>query len=269
MRSIFLPFGVCLALFFVVSCADEPPTPEDDNVLLVDREDVPNDTEYESLRQAGKADFLGLWPNVGMETKGYGRDLTDGDQCHSETSRLWDCTPGDGKISFSACPSGGAVLSKSLYNAMDDFMGTCIERAVGAAGDDTDFKRAHVYSGGGIVNDRQIRNGGWRSLHSWGRAVDIGDIKITFDDGSTRRYSYRTFARNKTETKDYLFFDRFRDCWGNSVHSWVINNSAQLIADNTLGSLSCDDDPSGLHCDHMHISVSSAWLTAWCNAVYE
>lgn len=267
MRTLLVVGSIAIGLFACADAPEEESAPE--SGLTVPRDQVTDDTKYASLREQGKADFLGLWPNVSMEHSGSGRDLTDGADCHTESTRLWDCSRGDGKISFSQCSGGTTLLGRSLYNAMADFMGMCIERAVGRAGDSTDFKRAHIYSGGGIVNDRATRGGGWRSLHSWGRAIDIGNIEITFDDGSTTTYSYLDFARGRTETKSYVFFDRLRDCWGNSVHSWVLNNGSQLLRDNILGSLSCDDDPSGRHCDHMHISVSSAWLTAWCDASYE
>ncbi len=45
-----------------------------------------------------------------------------------------------------------------------------------------------------VPNDRPTASGEYRSLHSWGRAVDIGDVEITFDDGSRKRYRYSRFS---------------------------------------------------------------------------
>lgn len=261
------PWWVLVLALLAASCADEPPAAP--VTAGSDPGEVADDTTYHSPGDEALQKLWGFWPGTDMHSLGEGPRLSDGDGCHDEPTQRWDCSPGEGKISFSACPSGGAILSANLFDAFGDHLGACLERAAWYAGDSADVTRAHISSGGGIVNDRTIRGGELRSNHSWGRAVDISDVKLTFGDGTSKTYRYSLFAGDKTDTADYRFFDRLRGCWGNATWGLLPTQAHELLRGDTLGSESCDDDPSGNHCDHMHLSLSSYYLYATCGGVLE
>lgn len=139
------------------------------------------------------------------------------------------------------------ALSEVLVKEMDKNFGKCVQEAANAAGlrgTVTDINVAHM----GGHNDRRINNGSRRrnrswSLHSSGRALDIGRIDFTVGGKTLRVPMTIGSSRGRNGSEESRFYKGFVACWKKNV----VNRCGSKTV------LDCNHNR--LHHDHVHISV--------------
>jgi hypothetical protein len=216
--------------------------------------------EGASWDDEGKADYLWPWEyeRIDFVVMYEGKPLTDFEGCHSEPTKMWDCTRGDGKVSWSSC-KGRQQISATFLDALDSRMDRCIQKASAKAGNSKGVTAIHLHDGGGIISNRTARGTSGISQHAWGRAMDIDGVTVY---PTKTYYSYANFRsaglKGNTDHPDYVFFQEMRECW------------AGLFGELGLypGTISWDDDtPAGGHQTRMHISYP--YLNPLCGGVWE
>lgn len=138
------------------------------------------------------------------------------------------------------------ALSTVLIERMNKYFGKCVSDAAKAAGMGTvtDINVSHM---GGYVN-RRINNGSknpsrsW-SLHSSGRALDIGRIDVVANGKTYRVPMTKASHDGRNGREEKAFYRAFTKCWST-------NNK------NNCGSKSLlDCNYNSKHHDHVHIAL--------------
>lgn len=139
------------------------------------------------------------------------------------------------------------ALSEELVKEMNENLPTCVleaARAAGMRGNLTSINVAHM---GGYVN-RRVNNGSRRrsrawSLHSTGRALDIGRIDVTVGGKTLRVPMTIKSHRGQLGREEAAFYKKFGTCWKEKVTS---SCGKKTMLDCTY---------NRLHHDHVHISL--------------
>lgn len=139
------------------------------------------------------------------------------------------------------------VLSENLVGAINKDLGRCVQNAIHAGGVAGNVESINVSQMGGW-QDRRINNGSassyrpW-SLHSTGRALDIGRIDVTVNGRVYRIPMTKASSDGRNGRIERAFYKGFVDCWSKSTRTCY------------GGKTVLDCKYNHLHHDHVHIAL--------------
>lgn len=147
----------------------------------------------------------------------------------------------------------GTWIHPKLAEQMDKYMLTCAQQGAQAAGLKAPAS-VFINHVGGYNNRRSRANSSLKSVHAYGKALDIAAIDLVGSNGQVQRMSmnqaeYKGSQGGDTQSR---FYDAFRSCWKNNTRC----PSGRLVGSSQNASVGCPASHfggNGLHIDHLHL----------------
>lgn len=134
------------------------------------------------------------------------------------------------------------LTAESFVSTLMTQMPFCIQEAVIAKGITKPIKKSNIYNGGSIRTEPAY---GDLSLHYKARAIDVWQIDVIFEDGSSLK------TPMKIQSKNDVFYKKFNACWERLTKAKMkkINTQCQRYD----GALDCNYNKA--HHTHVHLSL--------------
>ncbi len=183
----------------------------------------------------------------------YERDHeTLGKDAPADLVKTFDCKPVDGKMpkitsgfnQDEKCTED--KMHAGMKKHMDEHFLGCVQKSADAAGlpKPESIHINHM----GCYNERNKRGSGQRSLHSLGRALDIG--AIIFKPSGTKM---KMHVNQSNDPKNLQFYSELRKCWANTLPASCRTGRAEE-GFGSVGHWRSGRPADSNHSDHLHLA---------------